>query len=213
MGQSYRMPAAAASDGDDRFSVLVDRYRSEQEKNRGLRAQCEEATRTVEELSGKYKLAAEEAERTRFAHEALSKKCRALQGQLKEEREQRAAASGSWFGGGQAAKDLEKCKEALRAARAELRRKITENENLVRGEADVKEAHEKAMQLLKDKIHGLGVELRMEEEKQQEREKRWDAAERELRAASDEAEAKRKAEEVPEKNERVGAKRRLISVR
>jgi hypothetical protein len=189
-------PAASSSagDGDDRFSVLVDRFRSEQEKNRGLRAQCDEAARTVEELSAKYKQIAEEAERSRFAHEALLKKCRALQGQLKEEREQHAQASGSWFGGGQAAKDLEKCKEALRAARAELRRKIAENENLVRGEADVKEAHEKAMQVLKDKIHGLGVELRMEEEKQQEREKRWDAAERELRAASDEAEAKRKAE-------------------
>jgi hypothetical protein len=174
----------------------------------------------VEELSAKFKTASEEAERSKFAHETLMKKCRALQLQLKEEREQKAASSvrakkleeqenrdlknaswkkGSWFGGGQAAKDLERCKVALKAARAELRRKIEENENLVRSDADTRDAHEKAMQLLKDKIHGLGVELRMEEEKQSEREKRWELRERELRAEAEEAEVRRKLEETNRK--------------
>ncbi len=156
----------------------------------------EESSRIVEELSVKFKAAAEEAERSKFAHETLLKKCRSLQLQLKEEREQKAASSGSWFGGGQAAKDLERCKAALKEARGELRRKIEENENLVRADADTKEAHERAIQLLKDKIHGMGVELRMEEEKQAEREKRWEGRERELRAAAEEAEARRKTEEV-----------------
>jgi hypothetical protein len=47
---------------------------------------------------------------------------------------------------------LERCKEALKAARQELRRKIQENENLVRADADTRDGHEKAMQLLKGKV-------------------------------------------------------------
>jgi predicted transcriptional regulator len=88
-----RNTSSSLGEDDNRFTVLVERYRSEQEKNKGLRATAEETSRVVEELSAKYKAASEDAERSKFNHETLLKKCRALQLQLKEEREQKAASS------------------------------------------------------------------------------------------------------------------------
>lgn len=114
---SQRAAAAAASPvravsspDDDRFTVLVERFRAEQERGRQARQAADEATAAAEALSLKFKGATEEAERAKGAHEMLLKKCRALQQQLREEKEERAKASASWFGGGQAAKDLERCK-------------------------------------------------------------------------------------------------------
>jgi chromosome segregation ATPase len=102
---------------------------------------------------------------------------------------------GSWFGGGQAAKDLERCKVALKTARQELRRKIGENEQLHKDAYELQRRHESAIQLLKDKIHGINVELSEEMEKLETQEKTHADQLREMQAALEDMGAARRREE------------------
>jgi hypothetical protein len=119
-----------------------------------------------------------------FNYDKVVKQVKALQLQIKEEKEK--ASQGGWFNSGAKA-DLERCKSALVASRGELRRKIQENESLHKQIWEKSQESERAMLLLRDKIHSLTNEIRELHEGEEIKQKIWEEQKRELRAAKEDS--------------------------
>lgn len=111
-------PAAAAApaspqrgggsdEGDERFTVLVEQYRQLKQKNAALVTAQSAKAAELEALIQRNAMLEQElkkaTEGSDAMHEKLVRQVKALQLQIREEKE-KASQNSSWFGGGQAAK-------------------------------------------------------------------------------------------------------------